>query len=77
VTDDGGATWSPATLGKDHDAHAWRLWSFAYTPTKSGKVTLHARATDSRGSVQPKEAVWNQSGYLYNAWPSVELEVRA
>ena len=77
VTDDGGATWSPATLGKDHDPHAWRLWSFAYTPKNSGRVTLHARATDSRGSVQPKNAVWNQSGYLYNGWHSVEVEVTA
>jgi|KBSSwiStaDraftv2_1062776.scaffolds.fasta_scaffold02180_9 DMSO/TMAO reductase YedYZ molybdopterin-dependent catalytic subunit len=77
VTDDGGATWSPATLGKDHDPHAWRLWSFAYTPKNSGRVTLHARATDSRGSVQPKNAVWNQSGYLYNAWPSADVEVSA
>jgi DMSO/TMAO reductase YedYZ molybdopterin-dependent catalytic subunit len=77
VTDDGGATWSPATLGKDHDPHAWRLWSYAYTPKKSGRVTLHARATDSRGSVQPKNAVWNQSGYLYNAWPSADVEVSA
>jgi DMSO/TMAO reductase YedYZ molybdopterin-dependent catalytic subunit len=77
LTDDGGATWSPATLGKDHDPHAWRLWSFAYTPKKSGKVTVHVRATDSRGGVQPKDAVWNQSGYLYNAWPSVEVEVSA
>ena len=77
VTDDGGATWSPATLGKDHDPHAWRLWSFTYTPKNSGRVTLHARATDSRGSVQPKNAVWNQSGYLYNAWPSADVEVSA
>jgi DMSO/TMAO reductase YedYZ molybdopterin-dependent catalytic subunit len=77
VTDDGGATWSPATLGKEHDPHAWRLWSFAYTPKNSGRVTLHARATDSRGSVQPKNAVWNQSGYLYNAWPSADVEVSA
>jgi DMSO/TMAO reductase YedYZ molybdopterin-dependent catalytic subunit len=77
VTDDGGATWSPAVLAKDHDPHAWRLWSFAYTPKKAGRATLHARATDSRGSVQPKDAVWNQSGYLFNAWPSVQIEVTA
>ena len=77
VTDDGGATWSPAVLGRDHDPHAWRLWSFAYTPRRSGRMTLHARATDSRGGVQPKVAVWNQSGYLYNAWPSIELDVSA
>lgn len=77
VTDDGGATWMPATLSSEHDPYAWRLWTFAYTPKRAGRATLHARATDSRGSVQPKEAVWNQSGYLYNAWPSVELEVTA
>lgn len=77
VSDDGGSTWRQATLGKDHDPFAWRLWSFAYVPKAPGSVTLHARATDSRGSVQPKEAVWNQSGYFYNAWPSVEIEVRA
>ncbi|MGE5414951.1 MAG: sulfite oxidase [Syntrophomonadaceae bacterium] len=76
VTDDGGATWAPATLSSEHDPYAWRLWSFAYTPKRVGKATLYARATDSRGNVQPKEAVWNQSGYLYNAWPSVDVEVR-
>lgn len=34
----------------------------------------HARATDSRGSVQPREAVWNP-GFLHNSWHSVEIEV--
>lgn len=77
VTDDGGATWTEAALGKDHDPYAWRLWSFAYTPKTAGRVTLQARATDSRGGVQPKDAVWNQSGYFYNAWPSAQIEVRA
>ena len=77
LSDDGGATWARAELGRDHDPYAWRLWSFAYTPKKAGKATLVARATDSRGSVQPKDAVWNQSGYLHNGWQSVEIEVGA
>jgi sulfite oxidase len=77
VTADGGATWRTADLGREHDPYAWRLWSFRYAPSRAGKVTLHARATDSRGSVQPREAVWNQSGYLHNSWHSVEIEVRA
>jgi sulfite oxidase len=76
ITDDGGATWREARLGEDHSPHAWRLWSFAYTPRAPGRVTLQARATDGRGAVQPRQAVWNQSGYLYNAWPSAEIEVR-
>ncbi len=77
VTDDGGSTWAPAALGSEHDPYAWRRWTFAYTPTRAGKATLHARATDGRGAVQPRDAVWNQSGYLYNAWPSVDVEVEA
>jgi len=75
VSDDGGESWRPAALDPQHDPYAWRLWSFRYEPRTAGKVVLTARATDSRGSVQPKEAVWNQSGYLYNAWHSVEIPV--
>jgi DMSO/TMAO reductase YedYZ molybdopterin-dependent catalytic subunit len=77
ISDDDGASWSPATLDPQHDPYAWRLWSFRYQPRAAGNVTLAARATDSRGSVQPKEAVWNQSGYLYNGWQSAGIEVTA
>ncbi len=77
ITDDDGATWGPADLDREHDPWAWRLWSFRYVPKVPGKVRLAARATDSHGGVQPKEAVWNQSGYLYNSWHSVEIEVTA
>jgi DMSO/TMAO reductase YedYZ molybdopterin-dependent catalytic subunit len=77
LSDDGGATWAAATLGRDHDPYAWRLWSFAYTPKRAGKATLFARATDSKGSAQPKDAVWNQSGYLHNGWQSVDIAVSA
>jgi sulfite oxidase len=77
VSDDGGGSWTPAALDSQHDPYAWRLWSFRYQPKTAGKVTLVARATDSRGSVQPKEAVWNQSGYLYNGWHAADVEVTA
>jgi DMSO/TMAO reductase YedYZ molybdopterin-dependent catalytic subunit len=77
ITDDGGQTWLPAALDPQHDPHAWRLWSCRYEPKTAGNVVLAARATDSRGSVQPKEAAWNPSGYLYNAWHSVEIPVTA
>jgi len=77
VTDDGGETWQPATLDPQHDPFAWRLWSFRYQPKTAGKAVLAARATDSNGTVQPKVAAWNPSGYLYNAWHSVEIPVTA
>ena len=76
-SEDGGATWREAELDPRHDPYAWRLWSFRWTPARAGRATLTVRATDSRGSVQPREAVWNQSGYLHNGWHSVEVEVTA
>lgn len=75
VSDDGGATWREARLETAHDPYAWRLWSYRWTPRAPGKAALLARATDARGSVQPREAVWNQSGYLHNGWHAVEVEV--
>jgi DMSO/TMAO reductase YedYZ molybdopterin-dependent catalytic subunit len=77
VSDDDGSTWSAAKLDTRHDPYAWRLWSYRWTPKAKGKATVIARATDSRGAVQPKDATWNQSGYLYNAWHAVEVEVTA
>lgn len=74
---DGGATWREAELDPRHDPYAWRLWSFRWTPSKAGRATLTVRATDSRGSMQPREAVWNPGGYLHNGWHSVNIEVTA
>jgi sulfite oxidase len=77
VSDDDGATWADATLDAKHDPHAWRLWSLPWRAKMPGKATLLVRATDSRGSIQPREAVWNQSGYFYNAWHAASIEVTA
>jgi sulfite oxidase len=77
LSDDGGATWQAAQLDPRHSPHAWRLWHLRWMPKRTGRVTLLARATDSRGSVQPRTATWNQSGYLYNGWHSVDVEVTA
>lgn len=75
ISDDDGGTWSEAKLDSRHDPYAWRLWSYSWKPPKTGKATLLARATDSNGATQQRESVWNQSGYLYNAWHGVEIEV--
>jgi molybdenum-dependent oxidoreductase-like protein len=42
-----------------------------------GPHTLWARATDSRGAVQPKDAPWNPSGYLHNGWHAASIEVES
>jgi DMSO/TMAO reductase YedYZ molybdopterin-dependent catalytic subunit len=75
VSTDGGATWSPSVLGTEHSRYAWRLWSYRWQPPKSGDYVIMSRATDSRGRVQPETAVWNPSGYLYNAVEKVNVYV--
>jgi DMSO/TMAO reductase YedYZ molybdopterin-dependent catalytic subunit len=75
LSDDDGATWREAALDPRHDPYAWRLWSARWTPKKAGRARIMARATDILGAVQPRDAVWNQSGYVYNAWHGVDVEV--
>lgn len=77
VSADDGATWTEAALDPRHDPYAWRLWSVRWSPPPgtTGRVRLVVRATDSRGSVQPRSPVWNQSGYLSNGWHAVDIEV--
>jgi len=75
ISDDDGATWQLAALDSRHSPYAWRRWSYKWTPHAKGKTKLVARATDSNGATQPRDAQWNQSGYLYNGWHAVEVEV--
>ncbi len=77
ISTDGGATWNPAELGKDKAKYAWRLWSYNWKPAKSGEYVILSRATDSQGRVQPESAIWNPSGYLYNAYDQVKVYVQA
>src|SRR5207237_8828928 len=77
VSTDSGATWNPAQLGKEQARYAWRLWSYAWKPAKSGDFVVISRATDSQGRVQPASALWNPSGDLYNAVDQVKVHVAA
>jgi DMSO/TMAO reductase YedYZ molybdopterin-dependent catalytic subunit len=77
ISDDEGASWRETQLDSRHERYSWRLWSIRWTPQRAGRVHLMSRATDSRGSVQPREATWNQSGYVFNGWHRVEIEVIA
>jgi len=77
ISTDGGASWSAAQLGKDQAKYAWRLWSCHWKPAQSGDYVILSRATDSQGRVQPDAAIWNPSGYLYNAYDQVKVYVQA
>jgi hypothetical protein len=77
ISTDAGATWAETRLGRDQAKYAWRLWSYNWKPAKAGDYTIFSRATDSQGRVQPEAPVWNPSGYLYNAYDQVKVNVRA
>lgn len=76
ISTDNGASWNAATLGKDQARYAWRLWSYKWKPAKGGEYVVLSRATDSQGRTQPATAVWNPSGYLYNAYDQVKVYVQ-
>jgi len=75
LSDDDGRTWRRATLNDQHDPYAWRLWSYEWTSTVGGMRRITVRAQDNRGREQPKLPDWNPSGYLYNGWHTVVVEV--
>ena len=77
ISTDNGASWQPAKLAEEHAHYAWRLWSYEWKAPKAGDFVIQSRATDSQGRAQPPEAVWNPSGYLYNAIDQVKIHVAA
>ena len=74
ISTDGGASWKQATLGHEQARYAWRMWRHDFA-AKAGDYSILSRATDSLGRVQPETAVWNPSGYLYNAIDQVKIHV--
>jgi hypothetical protein len=74
---DEGRSWQRAELAARADKYAWRTFSYAYTPRRSGYTTVLARATDDGGNTQPLSAAWNPLGYFWNGWHRVGFVVTA
>jgi hypothetical protein len=74
ISTDGGTAWNPAKLGHEQAHYAWRLWGYEWK-AKGGDHTILSRAIDSQGRTQPAAAVWNPSGYLFNAPDQVKIHV--
>ena len=73
---DSGASWHDAQLLDSSVKNAWRLWEYDWrTPATPGKQTLLARATDSRGRVQPFEHDADRGTYMINHVLPIEVEV--
>lgn len=76
VSADRGRTWREAAFASDPKPYCWVLWR-ADVPVAADTAELVVRASDSRGTVQPRRVAWNVKGYLYNAWHRVAVEVRS
>jgi DMSO/TMAO reductase YedYZ molybdopterin-dependent catalytic subunit len=77
ISSDDGATWNEAKLLDESKPNAWRLWEFNWkTPARPGKVTLIARATDSKGRAQPIERDQDRGTYMINHLLPVTVEIR-
>jgi DMSO/TMAO reductase YedYZ molybdopterin-dependent catalytic subunit len=74
---DSGSTWNEAKLLGESKPNAWRLWEFNWkTPARPGKVTLIARATDSKGWTQPMERDPDRGTYMINHLLPISVDVR-
>jgi DMSO/TMAO reductase YedYZ molybdopterin-dependent catalytic subunit len=66
VSVDGGVSWAPADFIGPQAPYAWRQWQFLWQAPARGAYRILARATDSRGRIQPENAAWNVLGYGNN-----------
>jgi sulfite oxidase len=72
VSADGGRSWTAASLDEHSgEPWSWRLWH-ADVDLGSGAHELVVRASD--GTLQPEDVadVWNDRGYMNNAWHRVQ-----
>jgi DMSO/TMAO reductase YedYZ molybdopterin-dependent catalytic subunit len=77
ISFDSGRTWREAKLLGEPVKNAWRLWECEWrTPANAGRHTIVARATDSRGTIQPVDQSADRGTYMINHLLPVEVEVR-
>jgi DMSO/TMAO reductase YedYZ molybdopterin-dependent catalytic subunit len=76
VSADGGATWTSANLLGQPVPYSWRFWEFHWrTPAQPGRVSLMARAMDSRGRVQPLQRDPHRGSYVISHALPIEVQV--
>ncbi|HEY2574235.1 MAG TPA: sulfite oxidase [Verrucomicrobiaceae bacterium] len=76
VSTDGGANWHAANFLGDPQRFTWRFWEYRWrTPAQPGKHVLLARATDSRGRIQPMQRDSHRGSYVVSHVMPIEVEV--
>lgn len=76
LSTDGGTSWHEARLLGEPQRYAWRFWDYRWhTPAQPGRCVLLARATDSRGRVQPLARDPHRGSYVINHAVPIEVEI--
>jgi len=76
ISIDNGATWQAARLTGEQAKYTWRRFEHTFTVSSPQSVLILSKATDAKGAVQPAVSQWNPSGYLWNQYDSVRIEVK-
>jgi len=63
VSDDGGVTWNLAEVKEPLSEFAWAIWRYSWTPPRTGRVRLVARAWELRDGVEVAQEEMRQSPY--------------
>ncbi|HVY07536.1 MAG TPA: molybdopterin-dependent oxidoreductase [Burkholderiales bacterium] len=74
VSEDEGRSWQTARMGADLGRFSWRQWTHRFTPMRTGRHVVLARATNRAGTTQTSELIFNPAGYHNNVIQRIELE---
>jgi DMSO/TMAO reductase YedYZ molybdopterin-dependent catalytic subunit len=75
VSVDEGRTWEGAELGADLGRFSFRPWQFTFKPRAKGHQSVMARASNTQGSSQTYELIFNGPGYHNNVIQKVGIEI--
>ena len=70
---DGGKSWQPTALGKDHGKYSFRQWTVNVSLGEKGSHSFMVRCTNQGGDVQPEAPNWNPSGFMRNVIETVQV----
>ena len=77
VSNDGGKSWTEATMLDKAAAYTWQRWEYHWqTPERAGRRMLMARATDAKGRTQPMKRDEDLRDAMISHVLPVEVEVR-
>jgi DMSO/TMAO reductase YedYZ molybdopterin-dependent catalytic subunit len=77
ISTDGGATWSEAALMGPQAPYSWTMWEYYWEVISPAEYIILARATSSRGRVQPADHEPLNGGYLIHHSRPLQVRVDA